>query len=73
MITSSPGSISIIAANYRIKGHIWVRSEGPPPIHTLLLLLCSSHNVVNVEGEGNRRFTFEGWRVEKNINYQNLM
>lgn len=28
MITSSPASITIIAANYRIKGNIWARSKG---------------------------------------------
>lgn len=37
MITSSPASITIIAANYRIKGNIWVRSKG---IKALLLAPC---------------------------------
>lgn len=30
MITPSLVSITVIAANYRIKGHIWVRSKGIP-------------------------------------------
>lgn len=33
MITSSPAPMTIIAANYKIKGHIWVRSKGKRPLH----------------------------------------
>jgi len=61
MIASSAVSVTIIAANYRIKGHIWVRSKGTPfsspapsgPLLGSQIVGLSGEHVMEEEGVNN--------------------